>query len=92
MKVKSRVTIQEAVRFDGKLSTLEPLFELTTPGSVLSFEQDLDEDAVTIVTVDGDLNAEPGDWVVVNRFGDLFIYADVIFRAQFELADGGVIP
>jgi len=62
-------------------------FIRSTTGSVMRAVQL--EEPVTVETYTGDVNAEPGDWLIVSVFGEIFTSKDSVFRLTYREAPGG---
>lgn len=80
---KKPVTI-EAVLWDGKMPTVEPLLANSTCDTV---EQDLGDPALLIATLEGTMRAEVGDWIIRGVKGELYPCKPDIFAATYEPVD-----
>lgn len=54
-----------------------------------NFESDRDE-GMMIQTLEGDMRAEPGDWIIKGVKGEFYPCKPDIFAATYEPADGGI--
>ena len=63
MRFRKKPVVVEAIQWDGDLSTVEKLMEGSTCESV---EQDLCDPALVIVTLEGKMRAEVGDWIITS--------------------------
>lgn len=84
-KFRKKPVVINAVQFDGKIATLEPLLALGVPDC--SVEQEFSENWAEIVTLEGTMRCEPGDWVIRGIKGELYPCRNDIFEATYEPAD-----
>lgn len=84
MRYRKKPVVIDAVRWDGKLTTVEPLLAGSSNPSV---EQDLGDPALLIPTLEGTMRAEVGDWIIRGVKGELYPCKDDIFRATYEAVD-----
>lgn len=75
---KKPVVIQ-AVQWDGKLTTVEPL-------CIPSCSQDLGSDTLQIETLEGTMTANVGDWIIKGVKGEFYPCKPDIFEATYEPA------
>jgi len=81
-RYRKKPVVIEAVLWDGKLSTLEPLGSFT--GTV---SQDLLSDTLQIQTLEGEMTAQVGDWIIKGVKQELYPCKPDIFEATYELAE-----
>lgn len=84
MRYRKKPIVVEAVQWDGKLPTIEPLMAGSTTKEV---GQDLLSDDLVIVTLEGDMTAKVGDWIIRGIKGELYPIKDGIFRETYEAVD-----
>jgi hypothetical protein len=70
-----------AVKWDGNLSSLAPLWPHTTAREV---QQEFLDAALIIPTLEGDMRAEVGDWIICGVKGELYPCKPAIFEATYE--------
>lgn len=81
MKVRKRPVTVEAVKWDGKLTTIEPLFAKSTVDEI---GQDLIEPDLIIHTLEGEMRARLGDWIILGTQGELYPCKPEIFEEIYE--------
>ena len=84
MRFRKKPVVVEAIQWDGDLSTVEKLMEGSTCESV---EQDLCDPALVIVTLEGKMRAEVGDWIIRGVKGELYPCKPDIFAQTYEVAE-----
>ena len=84
MRFRKKPVVVEAIQWDGNLSTVEKLMEGSTCESV---EQDLCDPALVIVTLEGKMRAEVGDWIIRGVKGELYPCKPDIFTKTYEVAE-----
>jgi hypothetical protein len=84
MRFRKKPVVVEAIQWDGNLSTVEKLMEGSTCESV---EQDLCDPALVIVTLEGKMRAEVGDWIIRGVKGELYPCKPDIFTQTYEVAE-----
>ena len=84
MRFRKKPVVIEAIQWDGNLSTVEKLMEGSTCESV---EQDLCDPALVIVTLEGKMRAEVGDWSIRDVKGELYPCKPDIFAQTYEVAE-----
>lgn len=84
MRFRKKPVVIEAIQWDGNLSTVEKLMEGSTCESV---EQDLCDPALVIVTLEGKMRAEVGDWIIRGVNGELYPCKPDIFTQTYEVAE-----
>ena len=84
MRFRKKPVVIEAIQWDGNLSTVEKLMEGSTCESV---EQDLCDPALVIVTLEGRMRAEVGDWIIRGVKGELYPCKPDIFAQTYEVAE-----
>lgn len=83
-KYRKKPVVVEAVKWDGKLTTIEPLMAGSTCEVV---EQNFLEDDLIIPTLEGKMTANVGDWIIKGVKGELYPCKPDIFEATYELAE-----
>lgn len=81
MKFRKKPVVIEAVLWDGKLTTIEPLLVGSSAESVY---QDLGETSLMIPTLEGDMRADKGDWIIKGVKGEIYPCKPDIFAATYE--------
>jgi len=71
----------DAVLWDGKMPTVEPLL---AGSSCEAVEQDLGDPALLIPTLEGVMRAEVGDWIIRGVKGELYPCKADIFAATYD--------
>lgn len=84
MKYRKKPVVVDAVRWDGNLTTVEPLLIGSTTPDV---SQDLSDPALLISTLEGTMRAEVGDYIVRGVKGELYPCRADIFEATHERAE-----
>ena len=84
MRFRKKPVVIEAIQWDGNLSTVEKLMEGSTCESV---EQDLCDPALVIVTLEGKMRAEVGDWIIRGVKGELYPCKPDIFAQTYKVAE-----
>jgi len=80
-KFRKKPVVIEAVLWDGRMTTVEPLLAGSTTETV---EQDLGDPALLIPTLEGTMRAEVGDWIIRGVKGELYPCKADIFAATYE--------
>ena len=80
---RKKPVVIEAEQYDG---ITVPALAAGRPG-VRQIEHVYNGNRLQIPTLDGNMAARPGDWIVKRRAGDLFAYDAKAFAAIFEPAD-----
>lgn len=81
MKYRKKPVVIDAVRWDGRLTTVESL----VVGSITpDVSQELDDPALLISTLEGVLRAEVGDYIIRGVKGELYPCKPDIFEATYE--------
>jgi len=83
-RYRKRPVVIDAVLWDGKLTTVEPLLQ---GASTTEVQQELADPALIIPTLEGDMRAEVGDWIIRGINGELYPCKPDIFAATYEPAD-----
>lgn len=83
-RYRKKPVVIEAVLWDGKLTTVEPLMDGSTSDIV---EQELCDPALLIPTLEGVMRAEVGDWIIKGVKGELYPCKPDIFAATYEAVD-----
>lgn len=84
MKFRKKPVVIEAVLWDGDLTTVEPLLAGSTCEGV---SQDLLGTALNIETLEGEMTAQIGDWIIRGVKGELYPCKPDIFAATYERVD-----
>lgn len=88
LKYRKKPVIIHAVKWDGNLTTIDPLWP---HASVDEVQQDFLDPALIIPTLEGDMRAEVGDWIVCGVQGELYPVKPDIFAATYEPVDEEVV-
>lgn len=83
-KFRKKPVVIEAVQWDGKLTTIEPILGRSETECV---EQDLGDPGLLIRTLEGVMRAEVGDWVICGVKGELYPCKPDIFAVTYEPAE-----
>lgn len=78
---RKKPVVIEAVRWDGNLTTVEPLLVGSTCTQV---EQDFLDSGLTIPTLEGKMTASVGDYIIKGVQGELYPCKPDIFEATYE--------
>lgn len=78
---RKKPVVIEAVRWDGRMQTVERLLMAATTKEV---SQDLGDPALIIPTLEGEMRAEVGDWIIRGVKGELYPCKPDIFEATYE--------
>lgn len=85
MKFKKKPVVIDAVLWDGNLETLAEGFMVGSNCSEIT--QDLLEDSVVIRTLEGDMRADVGDWIIRGVKGELYPCKPDIFALTYEAVE-----
>lgn len=80
-KFRKKPVMIEAIQWDGKLTTIEPLFNKSNVREVRMY---VTEDALYIPTSTGDMQAGIGDWVILGVEGELYPCKPSVFEKTYE--------
>lgn len=80
-KFRKKPVLIEAVQWDGNLSTIEPLLAKSTQTEI---GQDFLEPDLFIPTLEGEMRAQVGDWIILGVKGELYPCRDDIFQMTYE--------
>lgn len=83
-KYRKKPVVIEAVQWDGNLKTIEPLLAKST---VTEIGQDFIEPDLIIPTLEGEMRANVGDWIILGVKGELYPCKPDIFAQTYEPAD-----
>ncbi len=83
-KFRKKPVVIEAVQWDGNLSTVEPLFAKSTATEI---GQDFIGSDLIIPTLEGEMRAKVGDWIILGVAGELYPCRADIFDATYEAAE-----
>lgn len=80
-RFRKKPVVIEAVRWDGKSETIFPLapFENATRAPEV-----LEDDRLCIATLEGDMIADVGDWVIKGVSGEIYPCKASIFEQTYE--------
>jgi hypothetical protein len=84
IKYRKKPVVVHAVKWDGKVSTLAPLWQHATIEEAM---QDFLSDDLLIPTPEGKMRAKPGDWIICGVQGELYPCKSDIFEATYEPAE-----
>lgn len=87
MKYRKKPIIIEAVQWNG--SNLQ---EVAALGGASEYQQDFLGDDLVIVTLEGEMTAGKGDWVIKGIKGELYPCKPDIFEATYEPVIDEYIP
>lgn len=85
MKYRKKPVVIEAVRWDGDMTTVEPLMVGSTCKEVA---QDFGDPALLIPTLEGEMRAEVGDYIIRGVKGELYPCKPDVFAATYEPVEG----
>ena len=85
MKYRKKPVVIDAIQWNG--SNLE---EIATLGGAREYEQDFLGDDLVIHTLEGDMTARKGDWIIKGVKGELYPCKPDIFEATYEEGEGEV--
>ena len=80
-KYRKKPVVVEAVQWNGDLQKLAKL------GGAREYEQEFLSDDVVIHTLEGNMRAQKGDWIIKGIKGELYPCKDDIFQATYEPMD-----
>lgn len=83
-KFRKKPVVIEAWRFDGSLSSIESLLDLSGALTVAGGSSDLHAE---ITTLEGVMTASVGDWIIRGDKGELYPCKPDIFAATYDRAD-----
>lgn len=83
-KFRKRPVVIEAVQYDGTLTSVEGLLAKSKQPEVA---QDLIGDDLIIPTLEGEMRAKPGDWIVLGTHQELYPVRKDIFAANYDPAE-----
>jgi hypothetical protein len=83
-KFRKKPVVIEAAQWDGKMTTVEPLLARST---VTEIGQDFLEPDLIIPTLEGEMRAKVGDWIILGVAGELYPCKPDIFEATYEPAE-----
>lgn len=79
MKYRKKPVVIEAVQWDG-----ENLSEIATLDGAHAYEQDFTSNDLVIKTLEGNMTAKPGDWIIKGVKGELYPCKPDIFEQTYE--------
>lgn len=80
-RYRKKPVVIEAIRWDGNLATVQPLLIGSACEAV---SQDLGSPALFITTLEGEMRADVGDWIIRGVKGELYPCKPDIFAATYE--------
>jgi len=83
MKYRKKPVVIEAVQFNGVKNDLQELFELAKD-STRELVVDALENYLTIQTLEGEMRADVGDWIIKGVQGELYPCKPNIFEQTYE--------
>ncbi len=81
---RKKPVVVNAVQWDGSITTLGPLWGLTKQPEI---QQDFLSDDLVIPTLEGEMTAKVGDWIIVGTKGEMYPCKPEIFAEIYEAAD-----
>jgi hypothetical protein len=88
MKFRKKPVVIEAVQFNGVENDLQELFDLAKD-STRELVVDALENYLTIQTLEGEMRADVGDWIIKGVQGELYPCKPDIFEKTYEPAPEG---
>lgn len=82
MKYRKKPIVIDAVQWNG--SNLE---EVASLGGASEYQQEFLSDDLSIVTLEGTMTANKGDWIIKGVKGELYPCKADIFEASYEPAE-----
>jgi hypothetical protein len=94
MRFRKKPVVIEAIQFDGNNNTMVDKF---MDGAIHDFighqgREKYHDNCVCIRTLEGNMVAEPGDWIIRGIKGEFYPCKPDIFEATYELAEPVVEP
>lgn len=83
MKFRKKPVVIEAVQFNGVENDLQELFDLAKD-STRELVVDALENYLTIQTLEGEMRADVGDWIIKGVQGELYPCKPDIFEQTYE--------
>lgn len=83
MKFRKKPVVIEAVQFNGVENDLQELFDLAKD-STRELVVDALENYLTIQTLEGEMRANVGDWIIKGVQGELYPCKPDIFEQTYE--------
>ena len=77
MKFRKKPVVIEAVKWDGNLTTIENL-------GIPECSQDLGSKTLQIQTLEGEMTAQVGDWIIKGVQGEFYPCKPDIFEATYD--------
>lgn len=77
MKYRKKPVVIEAVQFDGTIQSIESL-------QIPECSQQLGSRTLQIQTLEGEMTAQPGDWIIRGVKGEFYPCKPEIFAATYE--------
>lgn len=83
-KFRKKPVVIEAVQWDGKMTTVAPLL---AKSNVDEIGQDFTSPDLLIQTLEGEMRASVGDWIILGTAGELYPCKPDIFTNIYEPVD-----
>jgi len=77
MKFRKKPVVIEAVKWDGNLTTIENF-------GIPECSQDLGSKTLQIQTLEGEMTAQVGDWIIKGVQGEFYPIKEDIFEATYD--------
>lgn len=87
MKYRKKPVEIEAMEWDGSFDSFLEIVRWAGPNlvNIREFDEDEDDhDHLVIRTLEGQMRAEPGDFIIRGVIGELYPCKPVVFRATYE--------
>lgn len=82
-KFRKKPVVIEAVQYDGTARTVKQVNELGLSPTVKAGSNSL-----FIPTLEGEMEAQPGDWIIRGVKGEFYPCKDDIFRQTYDAVEG----
>lgn len=83
-KFRKKPVVIEAVRWDGKPPTYDTIQAMESAELDEQVAICIDDNTLMISTLEGDMTAQVGDWIIKGIKGELYPCKDDIFLATYE--------
>ncbi len=80
---RKKPVVIEAIKWDGKSNTLARIDLLALSSNMVFM---VDDGTLSIATLEGEMTAQPGDWIIRGVKGELYPCKPDIFEATYEPA------
>ena len=85
MKFRKKPVVIEALQFDGTAASIEDVMRFLDVAIIVPQEDFLSGDiALPIVTLEGTMLCNVGDWIIRGVAGEFYPCKDAIFQATYE--------